>query len=216
MGLSLDPDDIAYKKSVRNMAIVLASIVITIFAAIFIPPYLNPAHDVFQASVSAVSPYGFTMYLTINSTSVEPTGGILVSGWVNSTSSSVENVTGSDTWGVSQSSRLMGRGCTNGWPIGVGVMEGHYTQDNLTQGSLIPIIVPYHCPVEPAAPSYYLFEAHSSKALVDIGGTPYIWTIQTTLEFNGSTSEYQVQPGVYTAVLADEWGDVLTTNFVVS
>jgi hypothetical protein len=211
----LDTDDIAYKKSVRNMVLVLAVFVITIFAAIIVPPYLFPPHDVFEKSVSAVSPYGFTTNLTINSTSVAPTTGVIITGWLNSTASSVENVTAADAWGISNSSLLSGGGCAKGWPIGVGVMQGHYTQDNYTQGSLIPILEAYHCFVQPSAPTYFIFEAHSSKALVDYGGSPHIWTIQSTVGFDQSDSEYQLQPGVYTAVFADQWGDVLTTNFVV-
>jgi hypothetical protein len=210
----LDPDDIAYKKSVRNMVTVLAVFVIVIFAAIYIPPYLFPPHSVFQKSVYAVSPYGFTAHLTISSTSVEPTGVVLISGWVNSTSSSVENVTASNSWAVYQP-RLTGSGCADGWPIGVGVMQGHYTQDNYTQGTLIPISASYLCPAQPPPPTYFIFEAHSSRALVDYGGSPHIWTIQSTLEFDQSDSQYQLRSGVYTAVFADEWGDVLTTNFVV-
>jgi len=48
----MDSDDIAYRKSVRNMGLFLAAIVITIFAAIFIPPYVNPPHNAYPQSVS--------------------------------------------------------------------------------------------------------------------------------------------------------------------
>lgn len=210
-------DDVAYRKSVRNMIAVLAAIVVTVFATIFIPPYLNPQHDVFLPSTSYASPVGFTMRLTLNSTAVPPSGRVLISGWVNSSSPSIENITAAKLWALPQSG-LWGRVCTSGWPIGVGVMAGHYTQDNYTLGSLIPIPQPlvYYCPAQISAPPFFLLEPHSSKALVTVGGTPYVWVLQTELSFRGYPSGSRLAPGAYTAVLADEWGDVLTANFRVT
>jgi hypothetical protein len=209
-------DDLAYKKSVRNMSLVLAAIVITVFAALFVPPYFFPQHTVFQSSVSRDSPLGFTLHLMVNSTSVARGGDILVIGWVNSSSSSIENVTAANAWGIPPG-RLWGRVCTSGWPIGVGVMEGHYTPDNYTLGTVIPVLRPAElCPIQSTSPNSFLFEAHSSKALVTIGGSPELWIIQTQFSSSGFLSSYSLTPGVYTAVVADEWGDVLTTNVIVA
>jgi hypothetical protein len=216
----MDPDDIAYRKSVRNMSIVLAAIVITIFAALFIPPYVNPSHDVFQPAVSLDSPFGFTLHLTVNSTTVSTAGSIALSGWLNSTSATIENTTAADSWGLPQVD-LWGRSCTFGWPIGLGVMQGHYTEDNYTLGTLLTLPQTLaSCPTQNATPPYFLFEAHSSRALVTLSGTPTIWLIQSNLTLRADVPSQpagvQLQPGVYTAVLADEWGDVLTTNFRVT
>ncbi len=197
------------------MSVVLAAIVITIFAALFIPPYVYPDHDVFQTSASADSPFGFTMHLQLNATVVPANGGILITGWVNSTSGSIENVTAGNDWAFPQG-ELWQKVCTSGWPIGLGVMQGHYTQDNYTLGKLVQIPRPLIlCPVQAASPHYFLFEPHSSKALVTTAGAPAIWVIQTSLGFRGYASGI-LQPGVYTAVLADEWGDVLTAIFRVA
>ncbi len=198
------------------MSLVLAAIVITVFAAIFIPPYVYPTHNVYLSSVSSDSPFfGFTLHLQINATTVPHSGSIMLTGWVNSTSSSIENVTAANAWGLPQG-RLWGRICTMGWPIGLGVMKGHYTKDNYTLGNVIPVPQPPgSCPVQLSGPRYFLLEAHSSKALVTIGGDPVIWIIQTQFSFRGFQSSAQ-QSGVYTAVIADEWGDVLTTNFLVT
>lgn len=198
------------------MSVVLAAIVITVFAALFIPPYLFPPHDVFQPSVTAASPFGFTMHLTVNATTVSTGGSVLVTGWLNSTSDYLYNVTAANAWALPQE-RLWERVCTSGWPIGVGVMEGHYTADNYTLGTLVPIPQPLvACPLQAAAPSYFVFEAHSSKALVSLGGAPAIWNIVTGFTFREYAPGYTLPPGVYTAVLADEWGDVLTANFLIS
>jgi len=74
------------------MSLVLAAIVITVFAAIFVPPYVYPLHNVFRSTVSSDSPFGFTLHLRINTTSVPHAGAIVLTGWVNSTSSSIENL----------------------------------------------------------------------------------------------------------------------------
>lgn len=197
------------------MSFILAAIVITIFAAIFVPTYVNPAHDVFQTAVSYGSPVGFVMHLVINTTSLSPGGGILITGWVNSSSSAYEPINASGSWALSQD-RLWGKACTSGWPIGLGLMQGHYTQDNYTLGTLISIPHPEeYCPVQSATPSEFLVEPYSSKAVVTVNGGPEIWVLQSSLALSRSGSVI-FAPGVYTAVLADEWGDVLTANFLVA
>jgi len=213
----MNPDDVAYRKSVRNMGLVLAAMAIVIFAAIFIPPYLNPPSGAFPSSVSYDSAVGFTMRLTVNYKAGSPTWSALLEGWVNNTSStSPDNVTSSNSWPFPQSG-LWSRPCTPGWPIGIGVMEGHYTQDNYTLGTLLPLnLSSSSCGGAPYSPTSYSFLPHSSRALVVLGGTPYFWTIQSSLDFTGTTPGYQLPPGTYTAVLADEWGDVLTANFRVA
>lgn len=217
----MDPDDIAYKKSVRNMAFVLAAIVLTIFAAIFASPYLFPPPDTFQQSVTYNSAFGFTMHLQVNTTTLSQGGSVLVSGWLNSSSASIDNVTAESLWGVGPTS-LWTSYCTAAWPIGVGVMQGHYTQDNYTLGRLLPLNLPeVSCPVRAATPGYFLFDPHSSRALVDLNGTPQYWVLRSAFTFSASSSSgfkgsSSLPAGVYTAVLADEWGDVVTTNFLVS
>ena len=210
-------DDVAYHKSVRNMSLVLAAIVITIFAAIFIPPYFSPQHEVFQTSTSLDFLSGFALHLEINSTSLQPDGALVVSGWINSTASTIVNVTASDSWGVQQGALWMPP-CMAGWPIGLGVMQGHYTTDNYTLGTLLNVTGNSDagaCPLT-GAPSYFLFEPHSSKALVTLNAGPTFWVAQSSFTFPAPATGTPLNPGVYTAVLADEWGDVLTTNFLVS
>lgn len=214
----MDSDEVAYRRSVRNMSVILAAIVITVFAAIFVSSYVSPHHDVFQNAVTYDSPNGFTMHLTVTPTSDSPTWGVTLEGWVNSTSPSIENITAADSWAVSQS-RLWTSACTSGFPIGVGVMQGHYNQDNFTLGTLLPLNRALFSPCVGqtySSPTSFAFEPRTSKALVVLGGAPKFWGIQTSLHFTGTTAGYGLQPGVYTAVLADEWGDVLTTNFLES
>jgi len=210
----MNPDDVAYRKSVRNMGAILATMVVVVFAALFVPYYLFQQHSVYQSSVTLDSPYGFAMHLTVNTSSVPSRGSVQITGWVNSTSSSIENITAANNWPVPQG-RLWGKPCYAEWPIGIGVMQGRYTQDNYTLGTLVQLPQSvYHCPAQFSPPGSFAFEPYSSKALVVQNGGPVFWVFQTTVSFSRDTSNYQLPPGVYTAVLADEWGDVLTANFI--
>ncbi|HKT22289.1 MAG TPA: hypothetical protein VJR06_06770, partial [Nitrososphaerales archaeon] len=174
--------------------------------------WIFPASNVFQPSVSYDSAFGFTLHLTVNATSLNAGKGIALSAWLNSSSGSIENITASNGWGVVPNG-LWTRICTAGWPIGVGIMRGHYTQDNVTFGTLIqPPLPAVQCPAQAATPGYFLLGPHSSKALVDLNGTPQFWVLQSSYSF--STGQFPA--GVYTAIVADEWGDVLTTNFILS
>ena len=212
----MDSDDIAYRKSVRNMSLVLAAIVITIFAAIFIPPYLNPPNTSFPQSVSFDSGFGFTMHLTVNYSSGSTTWSVQLDGWINSTSPSINNVTAAHAWAFPLNS-LVTRPCTPGWPIGIGVMLGHYTQDNYTLGTLLPLNISQSaCAGASRSPTSYAFEPYTSRALVVLSGAPSFWTVQTSFHFTRTTLGSRLPPGVYTAVLVDEWGDVLTANFRAS
>jgi hypothetical protein len=213
----VDQDDVAYRKSVRNMSFVLAAMAIIVVAGILAYPYLYPASTEFQKKVSLDSPYGFTLHLEVNTTSPSPGGHVAISAWANSTYPSVQNVTGSASWPV-DSTRLWGRPCTGGFPIGVGVMRGHYSLDNYTLGSLVQVPRPLTaCPEQPA-PKWFVFEPapHSSVVLVSTGGSVAQWLVQTTYDFGpSSVGQASLPPGVYTAVGADEWGDLLLTSFAV-
>ncbi len=218
----MDPDDAEYKKNVKTMSIVLAAIVITVFAGLFLAPYLQPTEG-FQQSVSVPSIEGFNLDLTVNTTSVAPGGFVNVTAWAVSTSKTIENITAQDAWAVESSELWLSR-C--GEPVGIGIMEGYYTSDNYTQGSLISVgAAPGTCQSSP--PKYFLFEPNSSEALVVENDTGYTWTIGSTLVFgplggqasSSSTttvSAATLPAGTYTVVAADEWGDLALTNFQVT
>lgn len=198
------------------MSVILAVVIVIVFAAIFVPPYVNPSHDVFQSSVSYDSPFGFVMHLEVNSTSLSPGKSLLLTGWINSSASSIEDINASSSWGFSEA-QLSGKLCTSGWPIGLGLMKGHYTPDNYTLGPLVSLPRPnVACPIQSGAPQDFLLRPHSSEALVTINGTPQIWVIQSTLAISKDAYGNPLSPGVYTAVLADEWGDVVTAIFLVT
>lgn len=195
------------------MSLVLAAIVITVFVALAVSPVLFPATSTFQTSTSLDSTFGFSLHLDVNTTAPLAGGGVEVTGWLNSTSGSIINVTAANSWGIGPTADLWGEACTTGWPLGLGIIQGHYTQDNVSFASLYPIPLPAHqCSTASPSPGSFLLEPQSTKALVTLDGVPQYWVLRSSYPLNTAG----LSPGTYTAVLADEWGDVVTTNFVVS
>lgn len=207
---ALSEDDAAYRRNVRNMALVLAAITITIFAAIFIPPVINPVHEQFAPSGSATSPYGFTINVKLNSTSLRDGGGVAIEAWLNSTSPQLDNVTAESAWPVGPED-LWTKVCVAGWPLGIGVMSGYYTQDNYTSGSLLQIPQPIvSCPEEGRGPAYFILQPFSDNALVEASGTAQIERLQSSLTFSGADAVGHA--GAFTVLAADEWGDMVLVH----
>ncbi len=198
------------------MSIILVLVVVVVFAASIVPRYFGTAQEQFQQSASVNSPYGFTLSMRINDTHVSPGGSLKVTAWVNSTSPQIEQINSSDSWPVNQN-LLWSRICTSGWPLGIGVMQGYFTEDDYAQGILLRLPQPLtSCPTSEVAPSFFLLETHGSKALVSLNGTVETWDLQTTLVL-GPTSLGEGSPlsGTYTIVVADEWGDVVVGHFTI-
>ncbi len=209
-------DDKAYRRSVRNMVFVLAAIVLTVFAAIFIPPIVNPLHEQFNQSGYSDSVYGFRLTILLNATQLASNGGVAVTAWLNNTSSETNNVTAASQWPAGLQG-LWTRICTNGWPLGVGVMPGYFTQDNYTRGSLIRVPVPLiGCPVSIYTPTFFLMQPGSSTAIVRLNGVLSDWNLTTTLSLGSAQLSRNAGSGVFTAVAADEWGDVAIAHFRIA
>jgi len=212
----MSDDDAAYRRNARNMALILCAIVVTIFAALFIPPVLNPAHEQFAPNGSATSAYGFTINLHMNATTLGQREAVSITAWLNSTTAQPNNVTAASAWPIGPNG-LWTRPCTSGWPLGVGVMNGYYTPDNYTQGSLVPIPGPlFSCPVQSQTPSFFVFQPHGTSAVVGMGSSVSRWDLRSTLTFNPAEVAAARSPGAYTVVAADEWGDVVLVHFRVS
>ncbi len=189
------------------MSIVLAAIVVTIFVALFVSTYLLPTTTAFQPSVSVPSAEGFTLNLTVNATSIPQGGEVNVTSWALSTDHAIDNVTAQDAWGVNGSGLWFSK-C--GEPVGIGIAQGYYTADNFTQGTFVPIGgAPGPCTASP--PRYFLFEYDTAEALVVENETGYTWTIGAS-----AVTSATLPKGTYTVIAADEWGDVVLTNFQVT
>jgi hypothetical protein len=212
--MGADDDDVAYHKSVRNTSVVLVVVVAVLVASIGLTLLFDVTPNTFQTKTTVASDYPFTLTLEINTTAASATKGVMIMAWLNGTSTA--NVTANSNWAF-DNSRLVGRICTPSFPVGVGVMQGHYTSDNYSLGTLLRIQQPlYYCPVGQSPPWFY-FSSSTSKVLVTLGGNPVFWILRTNVTLSAAlTGVSRLSPGVYTAVAADEWGDFVLSNFRVS
>ena len=211
-------DDEAYRRSVRRMALVLAAIVLVVFGAIFIPPLVNPLHEQFASRVSTNSPYGFSLNLSLNTTSVAPRGWVQFTAWLNNTSNLANNVTSQASWVAKGPESVP---CFPTSPIRLGVMPGYYTSDNFSLGTILPLAYSTAgCPSGPvsSSPSYFLFEPEGSTALISSGGVIVRRAVSVSIASDGIQTGSNVSDfhGVVTAVAVDEWGDLVLTHFRVS
>jgi hypothetical protein len=211
----LSDDDVAYRKSVRNTLLVLAVVLLALFAAFVAGPYLTPAQNQFQTEGSVASPLGFILSVRLTATHPAPNGSLGITAWMNSTSNQIENITSGAAWPLNPS-YLYGATCTPGWPVGIGIMKGFYSSDNYTQGTLIDVALLQPCPRPHPPPSYFLLQPHGSSAVVNLNGTLQFWNLSSTLVLGpGSPNKTILTAGTYTALTADEWGDVVISHFVV-
>ncbi|HUI86481.1 MAG TPA: hypothetical protein VLY21_04930 [Nitrososphaerales archaeon] len=211
-------DDAAYHRSAKRMAIVLAAIVIVIFAAIFIPPLVNPVHEQFASTVSVNSPYGFSLNLSTNATTLSAGEEVGLSAWLNNTSRQVNNVTAQSSWIVSGLGPVA---CYPDSPIRLGLMAGYYTSDNFSLGTVLPLeYAPSSCQGAQSnfQTPYYLFEPEGSVALMitpeGIVRQPVSLNATSTgFLSNGSASGFN---GVVTLFAMDEWGDFVLAHLDAS
>ncbi|MDE1853741.1 MAG: hypothetical protein KGI38_08345 [Thaumarchaeota archaeon] len=110
-------------------------------------------------------------------------------------------------------------------PMGVGILAGYYTGNNIssvTSGQLLALYQPgtYNCPDILSGVTGYSFAAGSETAgiLQDNGTSP---TVTEAMNANVTASGYWTsafsffQPGYYTVVGGDEWGTLLISHILV-
>jgi hypothetical protein len=210
----MDSDDAAYHKSVRNTVIVLAVVVVVLAASIGLTLLFDVAPNTFQSRTSVSSDYPFVLTLDVNTTSATDNGAVEITAWMNGTSTG--NVTAASNWAFDQT-KLVSPACSSGFPVAVGVMQGHYTSDNYSLGTLTSFVLPQlPCPHGPPPPWFY-FSSTAPKVLVTVGGAPEFWVLRANVTVDAASMGVpRLPPGVYTAVGADEWGDFVMTNFRIS
>jgi hypothetical protein len=219
--MSTSEGDETYRSSVRNMVFILIAIVLVIFAAIFVPPVLNPLHEQFSREASTTSLHDFALNLELNTTRTVSGDFIAFTIWINNTSRQVNNVTAANSWPATNLTTISS--CEPALPISLGVMKGYFTTDNFSLGSIFPL---QHtsppCLVETGAQapplSYFLFQPYGPIALVRVSGSIIQLNVTTTIPSNGYIVGGNTVPfsGVFTAVGADEWGDVVLTHFMTT
>lgn len=218
--MKVEDDDETYRRNVRTMGIVLAAIVITVFAAIFVPPLLNPLQEQFPSSVRVNSPYGFSLNLSLNTTQASAGKGVNFEVWLNNTSDQIVNVTSLNSW---LTGWPVSRFCPGFPPANVGVVPGYYSADNVSLSQVLPVypVSGSDCPELAAGTTarYILFQPFRSVALIVFSNSSEAY--QTDLRFSYSSSgsygsgRLSSFSSVMTVVAADEWGDIVVAHFLV-
>jgi len=121
------------------------------------------------------------------------------------TLSSLNEVNASGQWQIQGA--LSSCPNTNVQPFGIAVYKGHYTAQNVSQGTQLQIFPITPCPMYIRLVTGYLFQPNSDMATVlpGSGSTP----MTASVDINGTyTGMGQALPpgGAYTVVASDEWG----------
>jgi len=116
------------------------------------------------------------------------------------------------------------------YPFGIAIFQGNYTAANISSGTLLQIYEPniYHCPMILTDISSYVFQPLSDSAAVfQMSESTAVFTAGMNAEFEPAPTGYwasnnvgatftNFEPGVYTVVAGDEWGDLVVVHFTVT
>ena len=204
-------DEVSYRRSVRNVSVLLFVVVIVVISSLVLTTYFTPTSGPVTSTL-VYSPIGITLSMKLNVTSAFNPSGVNITLWINGTSS-IESINAQDSW-VLPSSLLWTPPCEQGWPIGIGVMHGYYDIYNYTSGTLLFLKKPiFYCPPE-ASPQSFIIQPRGSEAIVNFTGSFERWNLQSTLVLGTATfTHIQKVGGSFTVIGADEWGDAVFLHF---
>jgi len=108
-------------------------------------------------------------------------------------------------------------GCVAGYPLGIGLLAGHYAANNVSDGQLVPYQFVFGCPGDQIILQSLTFLPHSSTAVAKTNfGTP-TWDISSTFTYqNVGPGGYTLVAGEYTVVAGDVWGQIAFAYFSVA
>jgi len=107
---------------------------------------------------------------------------------------------------------------TNVQPFGIAVYKGHYTAQNVSQGTQLQIFPITACPMYIRLVTGYLFQPNSDLATVLPGSglAPMTGSVDFNGTYSGLGQSLPLNPGSYTIVVADEWGCLAFLYFQVN
>ncbi|MDE1728927.1 MAG: hypothetical protein KGH81_07105 [Thaumarchaeota archaeon] len=124
----------------------------------------------------------------------------------------------------------LGEECGFRSSIGIAILDGYYTEQNMTQGKALTIfgsIYAVSCPADISSIQSYVFEpssSHAYESFCDSGGNELsscggFDNEAAHLEINGTWADGKIRPfeaGVYTLIGGDEWGHLAIRHFTVT
>jgi hypothetical protein len=132
----------------------------------------------------------------------------------------VNNVTTANDWPYPNTGSLP-CGDYDQFPIEYAVLQGYYDASNYTSASALTLYDPgvtYLCPTVSASIPYFLFSPLSDDASFSFSSgqnNSYLLSADYSVTgyWTGSGIFHQFPPGVYTALVEDEWGNVVLLHF---
>jgi len=206
-----DEDDASYKRSVKNLTVLLIVVVIVVISGLVFTTYFVPTNGLVK-STYVYDPNGLTLSMKLNTTEAFVPYGVNITLWVNGTSG-IEDLNAQNSWVVPPSS-LWTPPCEPGWPIGIGIMRGYYDMYNYSSGTLLPLNDSgFRCPPQ-ELPQSFIIEPRGSESIVNLSDSFKRWDLQITLVLaNAIFTQGQKAGGLFTVVGADEWGDLTVLHF---
>ena len=166
--------------------------------------------------VSTGFPSSLQVYVSANFSIIEGSQALVAGVWEESTLPANTNVTVASDW-----SPLLGNltvagthplglavPCAQGWPTGIGLMQGHKAIDNLSQGKFITPWV-YSCTTALVVFTYFIFSPNNSTVVAGVNKGTETVNISQIVTSNG------LESGTYTVIGGDEWGHIAFAYFSV-
>ncbi|HEV2139341.1 MAG TPA: hypothetical protein VGR53_10925 [Nitrososphaerales archaeon] len=162
-----------------------------------------------------------------NSTAIRSGEGIQVSVSMVNLITQYNQVSAGSNWPTASRNLTTTLGCgTLYYPMGIAIVSGHYSSGNISSSNSLYLSnpsLPSHCPNVPSQIDYYRFSPSTQIAEPgpSMGPIPMSGTIRLSGYWTGKPSVHNsgvfhyFNPGIYTILAGDEWGDMAILYFVV-
>ena len=180
-------------------------------------------------SISKKFANGLSLSISVNPQLIKPGYPIHIVITESNTLSKMNNLRASDKWPINGLS--VGICGTESYPFGVAVFQGSYTATNISSATPLeldnPNVIPQGCIAPVSNVTAYDFKPSSDIATLDgevlsmevprlfemsaevIGGINWVGSPPNAVQQN-------FEPGVYTVVGGDEWGNMVILHFTVT
>jgi hypothetical protein len=174
-------------------------------------------------SASSSSTNGLSLSLSLDGTTYQPGQSVSIIVDEKNLLSTTNNLSATDNLPSE-----FGSGFTNDpwFPLGLAVLRGNYTGSNYSTGTPLIIYNPgeVYIGTTSIAPTAYSFSPFIDVAVLNGGDYNSSIAIRSHIEINvngywpnnESASSKNFEPGVYTVVAGDEWGNLIVVHFTVS
>jgi hypothetical protein len=167
-------------------------------------------------SASSKSASGLSLSLSLDSTTYQPGQQVTIVIDETNTLSKTNRVYTADKWPLTGLS-VSPCGTLN-YPFGVSIFQGNYTTANVSSAMPLTLFYPselHGCPFILSGINSYVFQPlNDVAAIYQISNIePFIEKINKEVQTTGLTD---ADPGVYSVVAGDEWGDLVIVHFTVS